>query len=89
MNNKDVLIISVLTFITVLVWIFFDAYHVYTTSTIPAELKVQLEPLRINISWQDIQNLKNRPEFFPILTTPSAQASPSGESEASPSGESY
>jgi len=66
MENKDLLIISVLTFITVSLWIFFDAYHVYTTSTIPADLKIQLEPLNIKISLDDIRSLGKRPELFPI-----------------------
>lgn len=74
MQDKDVLIISILTFITVLAWIFFDAYHVYKTSTIPEDLKVQLEPLNLNISLSEIEALRNRPEFFPIAvptaTTP-------------------
>lgn len=72
MNNRDLLIISILTFITVFVWIFFDAYHVYTTSTIPQDLKMQLLPLDPKIPLDQIQKLKNRPELFPIISSPSA-----------------
>jgi len=72
MEERDLLIISILTFITVLAWIFFDAYHAYTTSTIPPELKMQIEPLNFNISLEEINELKKRVEFFPLTSTPSA-----------------
>lgn len=72
MNNRDFFIISLLTFITVLVWIFFDAYHVFSTSTIPPDLKMQLLPLDPKIPLDQIQNLKNRPELFPIISSSSA-----------------
>lgn len=95
MNNKDFLIISILTFITVLSWIFFDAYHTYKTSTIPEDLKVYLTPLKINLTKEGVEKIKSRPDIFSFSESavsfpqevfpgnPSYEASP----EASPSGE--
>lgn len=34
MTNRQILFLSLLTFLTVLAWIGFDVYHVVTTSTI-------------------------------------------------------
>jgi hypothetical protein len=71
MNNRDFLIISIFTFITTLVWIFFDAYHTYKTSTIPEDLRIQMEPLNTDLPIGIIQQLKDRPEFFSISVSPS------------------
>lgn len=76
MDNRDFLIISIFTFLTTLVWIFFDAYHTYKTSTIPKELKIQMEPLNLNLSTKTIQQIKNRPEFFPVSNQSTPAASP-------------
>ena len=70
MNNRDTLIISILTFITIIAWIFFDAYHTYTNSTIPPDVAAQMEPLNINITTEDLNKLKNRMDFFPVTITP-------------------
>lgn len=47
MTNRQILFLSLLTFLTVLAWIGFDVYHVLTTSTVKAidqEMIRVLEP---------------------------------------------
>lgn len=84
MDNRDFLIISIFTFITSLVWIFFDAYHTYKTSTIPEDLRIQMEPLPVNFPVNTINKLKARPQFFSInnQVNPLAPASPNATPSA-------
>lgn len=47
MTNRQILFLSLLTFLTVLAWIGFDVYHIMTTSTVKAidqEMIRVLEP---------------------------------------------
>lgn len=44
-SNKELLFLSVLTFITVLAWIVFDVYHAATTETLTPVEKKLIEPL--------------------------------------------
>ena len=60
MNRKEIVILSVITFLTVLVWIFFGIYHAKKTSTItPAQLK-QVVPLTPTFDNDIIRKLKSR-----------------------------
>jgi hypothetical protein len=63
MNNKDVLIISVLTFITVVVWIAADAWHAYVTSTISSSLQQTIKPLNPKLDLTVLETLKSRQTF--------------------------
>jgi len=85
MKDKDVLFISVATLITALAWVVFDAYHAYTTSTIPKELEEIALPITPIIDTNIVQSLKSRtePVFFvnqnetvtlPLAATNSAKA---------------
>lgn len=88
MWSKDTLIIAILTFCTVVLWIFFDAYHTYKTSTIPKELKEEIKEFDPKLDTKVIEELKKRPTGFEA-PTPSEEekgATESGE-EATKSGE--
>lgn len=63
MSNKDLLILSILTFITVLAWIAFDVYHAATTSTITPLQKELIEPLSPSFDQEVILKIKGREEF--------------------------
>lgn len=60
MNSKDLLILSILTFITVIAWIVFDVYHAITTSTITPTQKELIKPLKGSFDQEIILKLKER-----------------------------
>ncbi len=45
MHNRDILILSVFTLITVSAWIAFEVYHAATTSTVTPVQQELLKPL--------------------------------------------
>lgn len=58
--SKELLTFSILTFITVVFWTAFEAYHVYKTSTVPINLREQIEPLDPKLQKEIITELKAR-----------------------------
>ena len=62
MSNKDLLILSILTFITVVAWIIFDIYHAATTSTITPLQKELIRPIKPGFDQEIILKLKERGE---------------------------
>lgn len=94
--NRDILVLSILTLITVLTWIAFDVYKALTKTTIPKVLEEQMRPLEPRIDRAKIEKLKERLsipeeelEKIAILkveeATPTAEMPESTES-ATPSG---
>lgn len=63
MSSKDLLILSILTFITVIAWIIFDVYHAATTSTITPFQKELIEPLKPTFDQEIILRLEKRKEI--------------------------
>jgi hypothetical protein len=61
--NRDLLILSILTVITVFSWVTFEVYRALTQVEIPAVLKQQIEPLNPTIQTEIIQGLKSRKSF--------------------------
>ena len=60
LRSKDVLALAVLTFITILVWIGFEAYHAAVTSTVPERLEILVQSLSPKINVEVIDKLKSR-----------------------------
>ena len=60
MSSKDLLILSILTFITVLAWIIFDVYHAATTSTVTPLQKELTKPLKPTFDQEIILKLRKR-----------------------------
>lgn len=60
MSQKDLLILSILTFLTVLAWIAFDVHHAATTSTITPLQKELTKPLNPTLDQEIILKLKQR-----------------------------
>ena len=58
--SRDVLILSISTFVTVLAWIAFDVYRALTKSTIPEVLQEQMRILDPRIDKTEIELLKKR-----------------------------
>lgn len=57
-RKKDILILSILTFITVLGWIIFEIHHAATMDTIKPPIKKLLTPLKGEIDTQLIEELQ-------------------------------
>jgi|GEM_PF-1375011 len=76
MSNKEILILSIFTFITVLLWTFFEAYHTYTESTVPKSLQEQIQPITPTLKKDVINSLRVRLNQD-TLPTPSATTSSS------------
>lgn len=62
MKSKDLLILSILTFVTVVIWVLADAWHAYVTSTITASLQQTIKPLTPKLDTSVIELLKKRQE---------------------------
>lgn len=60
MKNKDYLILSILTFLTVVIWIIADAWHAYVNSTISTALQQTIKPLNPTLDTSVIDMLKNK-----------------------------
>lgn len=60
MNSKDLLILSILTFITTVAWIVSDAYHASITSTLTQVEKKLIEPFEPSFDQEVISQLKER-----------------------------
>jgi hypothetical protein len=57
-RGKDILFLSILTFITVIAWIAFDIYHAATTSTTEPPLLHLIEPITPTLDTDLISELK-------------------------------
>lgn len=60
MTSKDLLLLSIFTFLTVLAWIIYDAYHAFSTSTLTTVEKKLAEPLNPSFDKAIIFNLKEK-----------------------------
>jgi hypothetical protein len=61
-RGKDIFILSLVTFITVVAWLAFDIHHASTMSTIKPPAEKLLKPLSPNIDTDLIRELKQLPE---------------------------
>jgi hypothetical protein len=59
-RSKDILALTILTFITILAWIGFEAYHTAATSTIPERLEILVQPLSPELPTDVVQILKSQ-----------------------------
>lgn len=91
--GKDALILSIMTLMTVLVWIGFDVYRVLTKTEIPQVLQKQIASLNPKIDRETIGRIKIKKTIseeelktipLPVIM-PSPEATPA--SEATESGE--
>lgn len=58
--NKDLLYISIFSFITVLAWIVFDVYHAAVTSTITDVQQQLITPLNPKFEETTLRNIELR-----------------------------
>lgn len=82
--QKDILYIAISSFVLVVLWIGFNIYHAYATSTITPELQAQIEEINPTFDSATIQNLKGRSKASPVYEI-DVVASSSPQPEVSPS----
>ncbi len=59
-NDRDLLLVSVFTFFTVALWIFFEILKTVKTSTVSATRTQIVVPLSPNIDIQTVQTLESK-----------------------------
>lgn len=64
-TRKDVLFLSISTFVLTLAWLGFSLYHRWVTTTITPELQQQIEQIAPNFDTQTINELKQRENIQP------------------------
>ena len=64
--QKDILYITISSFILVALWIGFNLYHTYTTSTIEPELQTEINPIDSRFDTDTINQLKSRKTVTPV-----------------------
>lgn len=83
--SKDFLILSVLTVISVTVWIILDVYHALNKSEIPQVLKQQTEPINPKLDLTILDELEKLTYYdwseYQALPTPVFQPTPEATSE--------
>lgn len=63
MSGKDLLVFSILTFLTVVAWIASEAYHASMTSTLTEVEQKLMEPINPSFDQSVITGLKERHGF--------------------------
>lgn len=64
--QKDILYITISSFILVVAWVGFNLYHTYTTTTISEDLQMQIIPIDRDFDTTTIQQLKKRTKVAPF-----------------------
>jgi c-di-AMP phosphodiesterase-like protein len=77
-NNykQDILFILISSFILVVVWICFNLYHIWITSTISQDIQVQMIPIDANFDNATIQNVLKREYIEPLFESQEEASSP-------------
>ena len=64
--QKDILYVSISSFVLVVLWIGFNVYHAYVTSTIAPDLQLIIQPINPKFNLETIQELKKRTKIEPL-----------------------
>ena len=83
-RQKDILFLSISFFIVVFLWIGFNLYHVWATSTITEDVQSQMTPIEATFDTNTIRELKNRESVTPLYEL-SGEASSPAATTATPS----
>ena len=63
---KDILFLSISSFIVIAAWIGFNIYHTHVTTTITPELQIRILPIQPEFDTATIENLKTRKQVVPV-----------------------
>lgn len=80
MGKKELLYLTISSFILTIIWISSNVYHAYATSTIDSLLSIQIAPISPEFDMQTINKIRQR-----IQVTPEDNATPSETPTPSPS----
>ncbi len=70
MKQKDLLILLVPMFLVTILWVIFNIYHNYVTSTIVDPLTVQIVPIDGKFNKTSLESIKDRKRLEPLFTAP-------------------
>jgi hypothetical protein len=74
--QKDILYVSISSFVLVVLWIGFNLYHAYVSSTIAPDLQLQIIPIEPTFNSAAIQKIKARENVAPVYElTPTSSSS--------------
>jgi hypothetical protein len=79
---KDLLFLSISSFIVVVAWVGFNLYHSYVTTTITPELQIQIVPINPNFDTAMLEKLKARKQVAPITELSSVTFEPTPRVES-------
>lgn len=65
---KDILFLSISSFVVIAAWIGFNLYHSWVTSTITPDLQVQISPINPDFDTVTLDKLKTRKQVVPVST---------------------
>lgn len=66
MKKNDILVILIPSLLIVVLWVVFNIYHNFVTSTIPTTLNVRIQPINPDFDTKAIENIRQRSEIVPI-----------------------
>jgi len=75
--QKDILYVSISSFVLVVFWIGFNIYHAAVTSTITPDLQLDITPIDPTFNLQAISKLKTRHTVIPVYELKNATGSSS------------
>ena len=59
-TQKDILIFTISMFAIVVLWISFNVFHTWATSTVSKDLQIQIVPIEAKFDVETLNKLKNR-----------------------------
>src|ERR1041385_6278665 len=72
-TQTDILFLSISFFMIVFLWIGFNLYHAYATSTISKDLQMQIVPIAPKFDTATLDKLKTRQQIVPLLELDTTQ----------------
>lgn len=65
MKKNDILVLLIPTLLIVILWVVFNVYHSFVTSTIPSTVDATIQPIDPDFDQEIISNIKARYEVSP------------------------
>lgn len=72
--QKDILYITISSFILMVLWVGSNIYHAAVSSTIAPDLQLQIQPIDPSFNTDVIQKLKTREKIAPLYETVNASS---------------
>lgn len=69
-SDRDLLLVSIFTFLTVLSWVFFELIKTVNTSTVKEPVQQVIKPLNPTLNTEILSELIQRDNYATIITEP-------------------